>query len=203
MVWVWGEWYRRGWAKQPITGGMDESKTNQDISVKLNPARPQVYIGQRERDENIFWLFSLIHNSSQTRVCSSKRHFVVGWSRTNGPKKGELMNWPKPKLGLTAAEWNRLCSTTHWCWLATPTSGPLWWPHQQLWVFWWPQQQNYWPHQVVPVVHNTSVGDHINISTWSEPHYWPHRVIHVVDNTFAGGHLLSTTLLATPTAPMK
>ena len=87
MVLVWDEWYRRGAAKQPITGRMDESKTNQDISVKLNLARPWVYIWQRERDDDLSKTYilvcsSLIHNSSQTKACSGKswQDIFLGWS---------------------------------------------------------------------------------------------------------------------------
>ena len=83
MVLVWDEWYRRGAAKQPITGRMDESKTNQDISVKLNLASPWVYIWQRDLSKRYILVgSSLIHNSSQTKACSGKswQDIFLGWS---------------------------------------------------------------------------------------------------------------------------
>ena len=139
------EWYRRGAAKQPITGGMDESENKQDISVKLNPA--QTYLDLTKGKKLYLTYFQYIYTSSFFFVHSDQSLWLAGRKRRQGifflfcPKKGELMNWPKAKLSLTA-EWNGLwSSTTHW-----------------------------WPHKVDQVVHIGPLNQVVHYTCWMWPH---------------------------------
>ena len=138
------EWYRRGAAKQPITGGMDESGNKQDISVKLNPA--QTYLDLTKGKKLYLTYIQYIH--TKFLLWSFRPITVVFWQKKTArhiflfcPKKGELMNRPKAKLSLTA-DWNGLwSSTTHW-----------------------------WPHKVDQVVHIGPLNQVVHYTCWMWPH---------------------------------
>ena len=185
------EWYRRGAAKQPITGGMDESGNKQDISVKLNPA--QTYLDLTKGKKLYLTYIQYIHTKFLlwsfrpiTVACWQKktaRHIFSVLSkerRANEPTKGKAQFDSRVKWALVL----------HYTLVATQSgpSGPLY-IHAALLnvatlrVTWstWPTTQSgpngpHFCHQLETLATTQTPG----------PCCWPHQDqwVWVMENTF-------------------
>ena len=131
------EWYRRGAAKQPITGGMDESGNKQDISVKLNPAQTYLDLTKGNKLYLIYIQYIHIKFWSFRPITVTARHIFSVLSkerRANEPTKGKAQFDSRVKWALvlhyTLVATQSGPSGPHW---PTEPIGPLYMLHCWMW----------------------------------------------------------------------